>query len=476
MATMHYMHGEIDTLLDAKRFPGEFRLVAGYVNSMVKQHIATGRESLEVLGAIATGDFSVPMRKLPGKKAFINDIIEETRHNCKAIEGEISTLIKEAMAGNLSARAHAENFRGDWSDTIANMNKLIDTIVEPMQEASHVMAQVAQGKLDVRMTGSYKGEFYNLQLSINDTVEHLSAYIEEISTVLNGLSQNDLDQSIHQEYMGSFSSIKDALTEIIGTLNIVISNVAAATSQVNTGAGRIADNSSILAEGTNKQFSATQELNAAVLLIDDSAKRSLQNIREMEDLSSEARKSAATGNDDIQAMLTAMEAIKSSSDSIVGVVNTISDIAFQTNLLALNASIEAARAGEQGKGFAVVAEEVRNLASRSQAASKETALLITESGENVKAGTEIASRAAAAFVTIRERIGQLAEITVAISQDSKNQADSVGQFGGAISEITEVVESNAATSQEVAASSRELFDQSEIIDGLVKGFRLKLRG
>ena len=80
-----------------------------------------------------------------------------------------------------------------------------------------------------------------------------------------------------------------------------------------------------------------------------------------------------TCNQQMQAMLTAMDNIQERSARIGKSIKTSEDIAFQTNILALNASVEAARAGSAGKGIAMVADKVRNLAEESAATAQELA-------------------------------------------------------------------------------------------------------
>ena len=174
----------------------------------------------------------------------------------------------------------------------------------------------------------------------------------------------------------------------------------------------------------------------------------------------------------MQEMIEAMNVISEKSSQIHHIIKTIEDIAFQTNILALNASVEAARAGEAGAGFAVVAREIRDLADRTSKASKNTTVLIKESAAAVEEGEKTACEAAGSLMQVVESTKQVILTVDKIAAATNYQSESISHITTEVGQISDVVQSNTATSVELAAASEELSSQAQVLEELVSQFEL----
>ena len=181
---------------------------------------------------------------------------------------------------------------------------------------------------------------------------------------------------------------------------------------------------------------------------------------------------ADNSREEMKYMMAAMERINEASTRIGNIISEIEAIAAQTNLLSLNASIEAARAGESGRGFAVVADQIRELADQSAQAAVDTRELIEGSVQEVTEGNRAAERASKAIESVVAGIKEIADFSRSLKVMVEDQTEAMRQAESGVNQISEVVQSNAATAEEASATSEELSAQASILDELVGQFVL----
>lgn len=319
-----------------------------------------------------------------------------------------------------------------------------------------------------------KDEVHILSESIALLIKNFKAIVDEVGTVLGAIADGDLTKEASgAAYPGDFSDMQHYLQSISKKLNATLGGIVEAADHVSGNAEQMAASSSMLSQGAMEQSSAVEQLSVTMSDMERDAQKTAGFVMEAKAAIDYAGTELQESGEYIESLNQAMNLIMASTSEISHIIDTIEDIALQTNILALNASVEAARAGAAGKGFAVVAGEVRELAAKSDEATKATMELIKGSTEAVNSGSEVVAKVTKSVTNVVEKSGQIAEQMETVSGAIEKQTSAIAQVTEAISQISDVVQSNTASSQESAAFSQELSEQASVLQRLVSGFSLR---
>lgn len=367
-------------------------------------------------------------------------------------------------------------------------------IVSAMILSTKIGKQIAKGiasplgKLGQRLKTFSTGDLISPfpMIETGDEVEHmekdatemannLNIIIHDISEVLGEMASGNytVKSKYSAKYTGDFQKLYESMRGLRDQMVDTLTSIGEVSSQVTSGSGDLAEASQVLAEGATEQTNAVMELQATISDITTTMKKSVQSADESYIKAQHYAEKADNSREEMNSMMAAMERINAASNRIGDIISEIESIASQTNLLSLNASIEAARAGESGRGFAVVADQIRVLANQSAKAAVDTRELIEGSIREVTEGNRAAENAASAIGSVVDGIKQIADFSKNLKTMVEDQTDAMRQAEQDINQISEVVQSNAATAQEASATSQELSAQATILNGLIGQFSLR---
>jgi len=404
----------------------------------------------------------------------------------------------------------------------------IDHMVEAYTVAANdSMWKIMQSILVIALVVTGVSLFFVLFFTgrITGRLKTMGDHFEKVSGTLDLRENMKVEGKDEISIVGrSFNSLNSKLNSTMADIGIVSETLASSAEELNSTAESLSENVQTQAAGAEEISSTIEELTAGVenvasgasvqfellkgmlgklhelsIMVDTVKDRISQATGFTGNIANEAKK----GEDTLNVMRNSMTKIGESSGRVTDIVKIITDISDQINLLALNAAIEAARAGDAGRGFAVVADEIGRLAEQTATTIKEINNItdlneseISKGSENVESTVSLISRIIegvkkinteilAIEGVVNKQLESSQEVSASakgveerseeITRSTDEQKNASVEIIKGVSSVSEGNQTNAASAEELAASSEQIAQQAEILQDKISQFKFTVK-
>lgn len=317
--------GSIDMTLRDDMFKGDFSILASSVNKMMTGLLEMNQKSMQVVKAFGEGDFNAPLEQFPGKKAFINETIEQVRNNLKTLNEDAQLLADAARDGRVSVRADTSRHLGDYRKIVEGMNQTLDMIVTPIttvkvaaETINTAAKEIAQGNSDLSRRTEEQAA----------SLEKTASSMDELSSTVKQNADN-AKQANQLAITASDIAVKggEAVGEVVNTMS-AINDSARKIEDIISVIDGIAFQTNILALNAAVEAARAGEQGRGFAVVAGEvrslAQRSASAAKEIKELITDSVNKTTEGTKQVEAAGATMQEIVSSVKHVADIIAEIS--------------------------------------------------------------------------------------------------------------------------------------------------------
>ncbi|EQA47067.1 methyl-accepting chemotaxis protein signaling domain protein [Leptospira broomii serovar Hurstbridge str. 5399] len=344
--------------------------------------------------------------------------------------------------------------------------------LQPLKESRDLIEKMAEGDLGHTISVFSRNEIGEMSISINEFNKKVKNVLRKISDASSNLASSS------EEMSATLRSISDNAQ-----------GQAASAEEISASIEEISAGMDSISYQTEEQVRLLDRLGGEMNEFSASIRNTSKNVEDTLGQVKRITEDAKKGGKALELTNASIGKISRSSDEITGVIEIITNISEQIHLLALNAAIEAARAGNAGKGFAVVADEISKLADKTSNSTKDIEEIIQSNEAEIGIGVGNIKETVAVIGGIIQDIqiisDRMSEVSSFMGEqlkrnesvnrsgvEVKSRSDSIRaavqeqklaieEIARTISNINDLTQSNAASSEELSSSSVGLANLAE---------------
>ena len=317
----------------------------------------------------------------------------------------------------------------------------------PIRNAIAVFHRLSAGDLSAQSDDYVPDEF-------GDMIKNMRTFQNKVKEVVDtALTSSGQLAAASVELAATSTSLSDGAQSQAAAVEEATSSLQ----EMSASNESISDSAKIQSEHSKKTYSLIEELGILIRTVNTDA---VETLHVANDTTSEAMK----GNALMQNTISGMNSIEENSRKIAEMITLISDISDKVNLLALNAAIEAARAGDHGKGFAVVADEIGKLAEQTADSAKNITMLVSNGVSSARQGIEDINQTSVALSNIVRHINNTKTLIQKIAQSTETQASSSDQVTAATRQVMEMSDAISGSTQEQTITHLEIMKMMDQVN------------